>query len=152
MEGLDFSSCDELQIDPKAARQSREHVDVRSQTDVRLQEIPLIQDDSEALAALKILQGRGYTSDQVKKAYEELQPVPVTKVRLRQAKRASLDMRVRTEAARTLHDRKLNPEGHDLDRQRLGRTNLIVLKAGIDRHVNTAVGRKSGERSDFSRP
>jgi hypothetical protein len=61
-------------------------------------------------------------------------------------------MRVKTEAARILHDRKLNPEGHDLDRQRLGRTNFIVLKAGIDRHVNTAVGRKVGERSDFSRP
>ncbi len=152
MEGLDFSSSDELQIDPRVARQSGERVDVRSQTDVRLQEIPLIEDDAEALAALKILQGRGYTSDQVKQAYEELQPVPVTKVRLRQAKRASLDMRVKTEAARILHDRKLNPEGHDLDRQRLGRTNLIVLKAGIDRHVNTAVGRKAGERSDFSRP
>ena len=153
MEGLDFTSGDELQVDPSlGSRQSGERVDVRSQTDVRLQEIPLIQDDAEALAALKILRGRGYTSDQVKQAYEELQPVPVTKARQRQAKRASLDMRVKTEAARILHNRKMNPEAHDLDRQRLGRSNLIVLKAAIDRHVNTAVGRKAGERSDFSRP
>ena len=152
MEGLDFSSADELQIDPAPLPERRDGVDVRSQTDVRLQEIPLIEDDTEALAALKILQDKGYTSDQVKQAYEELQPVPVTKVRQRQAMRAGLDMRVKTEAARILHERKINPEGHDLDRQRLGRTNLIVMKAAIDRHVNTAVGRKAGERSDFTRP
>ena len=62
-------------------RQARRHVDVRSQTDVRLEEIPLIAQDPEALAALKVLQGRGYTVDQVAQAYEELQPVPVTKAR-----------------------------------------------------------------------
>jgi len=152
MEGLDFASGDELQIDPTAPPLERgARVDVRSQTDVRLQEIPLVQDDPEALAALKILQERGYTSDQVKQAYEELQPVPVTKVRHRQALRAGLDMRVKTEAARILYERKINPDGHDLDQQRLGRTNLIVMKAAIDRHVNTAVGRKTGERSDFTR-
>jgi superfamily II DNA or RNA helicase len=152
MEGLDFTSGDELQIDPTAPPLERgASVDVRSQTDVRLQEIPLVQDDPEVLAALEILQERGYTSDQVKQAYEELQPVPVTKVRHRQALRAGLDMRVKTEAARILYERKINPEGHDLDQQRLGRTNLIVMKAAIDRHVNTAVGRKTGERSDFTR-
>ena len=77
---------------------------------------------------------------------------PVTKARQRQAKRAGLDMRIKTEAARILHDRKMNLEAHDLDRRRLSRTNLIVLKAAIERYVNTAVGRKAGERSDFSRP
>lgn len=150
MEGLDFTSGDELQILPSSS-QSRDRVEVRGQTDVRLEEIPLIQDDPDALAALKILQNKGYTPDEVKQAYQELQPVPVTKVRQRQAKRASLDMRVRTEAARILHNKKVNPEGHDLDRQRLGRTNLIVMKAAIDRHVDAAVGRKPGERSDFTR-
>jgi superfamily II DNA or RNA helicase len=150
IEGLDFSSSDELQRNPTLSRAPR--VDVRSQTDVRLEEIPLVQDDPEALAALKLLQDRGYTSEQVKQAYEELEPVPVTRVRQRQAKRASLDMRVKTEAARILHERNINPEGHELDRQRLDRTNLIVVKAVIDRHVNATVGRKAGERSDFSQP
>ncbi len=73
---------------------------MQSQTDVRLEVIPLIRNDPEALKALKVLQNKGYTSDEVREAYEELQPVPVTRVRERQAKRASLDMRVRTEAAR----------------------------------------------------
>ena len=117
MEGLDFTSGDELQIDPWCHRpRAREPIEVRGQTDVRLEEIPLIQDDPEALAALKILREKGYNSDQVKEAYEELQPVPVTKARQRQAKRASLDMRVKTKAARILTTRGINPEGQDLDR------------------------------------
>lgn len=152
MEGLDFASGDELQIEPLPSPQSRERIDVRSQTDVRLQEIPLIAEDPDALAALKTLQEKGYSADQVKEAYEGLQPVPVTKARQRQAKRASLDMRVKTEAARILQARRINPEGQDLDRNRLGRTNLIVMKAAIDRHANTTVGRKAGERSDFTQP
>lgn len=149
IEGLDFTSSDELQIEPSI--QPRNSVDVRSQTDIRLEEIPLINDDPDALAALKLLQDKGYSPDEVKAAYEALQPVPVTKVRLRQAKRASLDMRVKTEAARILGERGINPEGQDLDRKRIGRTNLIVMKAAIDRQANTAVGRQTGERSDFTR-
>jgi hypothetical protein len=65
--------------------------------------------------------------------------------------RAGLDMRIKTEAARILHEKRINPEGHELDWQRIGRTNLIVMKAAIDRHVNTTVGREAGERSDFTR-
>lgn len=152
LEGLDFTSGDALQIEPATGRPGPQSLDVRSQTDVRLEVIPLIEEDADALAALKLLQQKGYTPDQVKQAYEELQPVPVTRVRQRQAKRGNLDMQIRTEAARILYERRINPEGHDLDRQRLGRTNLIVIKAALDRHINTAVGRKSGERSDFTRP
>ncbi len=152
IEGLDFTSGDEIQIDPLApSPQAPEPLDVRSQTDVRLQEIPLIKDDPAALAALKTLQQKGYSPDQVKEAYQALQPVPVTKVRMRQAKRAKLDMRVKTEAARILAKRGINPEGQTLDRKKLGRTNLIVMKSAIDRQANAAVGRKVGERSDFTR-
>ncbi|MGH9397264.1 MAG: helicase-related protein [Terriglobia bacterium] len=153
IEGLDFTSGDEIQIDPLApSPQAPEPLDVRGQTDVRLQEIPLIKDDPAALAALKTLQEKGYSPDQVKEAYQALQPIPVTKVGLRQAKRAKLDMAVKTEAARILAKRGINPKGQDLDRKRLGRTNLIVMKAAIDRQVNAAVGRKAGERRDFTRP
>lgn len=148
IEELDFGRGDELRVNPSSTATTR--VDVRSQTDVRLEEIPLVRDDPEALAALKILQVKGYTSEQVRQAYEELEPVPVTKVRQRQAKRASLDMRVKTEAARILNERGVNLEGHELDRQHLDRTNLIVMKAAIDRHANAAVERKAGERSDFT--
>ena len=60
-------------------------------------------------------------------------------------------MRVRTEAARILNEGGINPAGHELDRQYLGRDNLIVLKAAIDRHVNASVGHRRGQRHDFSR-
>ncbi len=150
MEGLDFSSGDELQIDPSSKPPSN-RLDVRAQTDVRLEEIPLIQDDPDALTALKLLQQKGYSPDQVKEALEKLQPVPVTKVRQRQAKRSGLDMRVMNEAARILHTRGINPEGKDLDRKTFTKTNLILMKSAIDRRVNSAVGRSGGERSDFTR-
>jgi len=153
LEALDFTSAEELEIEPmQSAARHLNPVDVRAQTDIRIQEIAFIHDDSEAIAALKLLQGKGYTPDQVKQAYEELQPVPVTKVRQRKAKRAGLDMRVKTEAARILHERQINPEGHELDRQKLGRTNNITMKSAIDRHVATAVGRKSGQRSEYTQP
>lgn len=99
-----------------------------------------------------MLQEKGYTSDQVKQAYDELEPVPVTRVRQRQAMRGGLDMRVRTETGRILGERGVNSEGRDLDQQHLGRTNFVVLKSAIDRQVNAAVGRQSGERHEFTRP
>ena len=153
MEDLDFSSADELEVEP-APRDfgDGERFDVRSQTAIQLEEIPLIAEDAEALAALQVLRARGYSSDEVKQAYDELEPVPVTRVRQRQAIRGGLDMRVRTETGRILRDRGINPEGHDFDRQRLGQTNFVVLKAAIDRQVNAAVGRQSRERHEFTRP
>jgi hypothetical protein len=98
-----------------------------------------------------LLQERGYTPDDINVAFQTLQPVPTTRVRERQAMRSSLDMRVRTEAARILGERGINPAGRELDRQRLGRGNLIVLKAAIDRQVNALVGQPNGQRHDFSR-
>ena len=111
----------------------------------------MIDEDPEALAALRVLQEKGYSSDQVKQAYDELVPVPVTRVRQRQAMRGGLDMRVRTETGRILGDRGVNPEGKNLDRQHLGRSNFVVLKSAIDRQVNTAVGRQARERHEFTR-
>jgi superfamily II DNA or RNA helicase len=151
VEGLDFGTGDELEVEPRPISASTRQVDVRSQTDVRLEEIPLIAQDPEALAALTLLRGRGYTLHQVAQAFETLQPVPVTKARQRQARRSGLDMRVKTEAARILASKKMNPEGRELDRQRLGRSNLIVLKAAIDRQIYGAVARKAGERHDFDK-
>ena len=152
IEDLDFSSGDELEVEPVPREFGRdERLDVRSQTAIRLEEIPLIRDDPEAISALRVLRERGYSSDVVKQAYEELDPVPVTRVRQRQAMRGGLDMRVRTETGRILGERGVNPEGHDLDRQRLGRTNFVVLKAAIDKRVNAAVGRQSRERHEFTR-
>jgi superfamily II DNA or RNA helicase len=155
LEGLDFGSSEELEIEPTSDDFDGELVggqlEIRAQEDVQLEEIPLIKDDPEALAALKLLKEKGYTRDQVGEAFDNLKPVPVTKVRERQAKRRGLDTRVMNETAKILKKRRVNPEGHDLDYQRLNRTNLIVLKSAIDRQIQQLVGRKKGERHEYTR-
>ena len=151
IEGLDFSSAEELEVEPVPRSFGEgERFEVRGQTGIQLEEIPLITEDQEALDALKVLREKGYTSDEVRRAYDELEPVPVTRVRRRQAMRSGLDVRVHNEVGRILGERKINPGGYSLDWQQLGRTNFVVLKAAIDRQVNAAVGRRSGERHAFT--
>ena len=153
MEDLDFGSAEELEVEPgPRGVYDGERVDVRSQNGVQLEEIPLIAEDTEALEALRTLQEKGYTSDQVKQAYDELEPVPVTRVRQRQAMRKSLDMRVLTEAGRILNEQGISSEGRELDRRHLGRSNFVVLKTAIDRQVDAAVGKQVGKRHEFTRP
>lgn len=150
LEGLDPSDLlSEREVDPTSHALGK-GMEIRGQSDVRLEEIPLLQDDT-AMAAIRLLQERGYTKDDISAAYETLQPVPTTMARQRQAKRFGLDMRVRTEAAKILQQRGINPEGHELDRQRLGRSNLIVMKAALDRQVNAVVNRSARQRHEFSR-
>ena len=153
-ENLDFSSSDELKREPVSRDLEKgEGCDVRSQDGVHLEEIPLIEEDAEALDALRLLQKKGYAPDQVYQAYNNLlEPVPTTKARERRAMRDSLDMRVKNETMRILVDRDLNPEGRELDRQCLRRSNFVVLKSAIDRQVNAAVGRQSRERHELTRP
>jgi superfamily II DNA or RNA helicase len=148
MEGLDFANSDDLEVTPVAPKQNT--VAVRGQSGVTMEEIPLIQDDPLAMQAIQTLRDRGYSADEVRQAME-LEPVPTTRVRERQAARAGLDMRVRTEVGRILKQRRMNPQGFDLDRSRRGRTNFVVLKAAIDQQVDQAVGRETGQRPDFTR-
>ncbi|VWX58805.1 DEAD/DEAH box helicase [Burkholderiales bacterium 8X] len=127
-----------------------DEMEVRAQSEVQLEEMHLLEDDEAE--AIRLLQERGIIPGDFDPQRQVLQPVQTTKVAVRRAMRGGLDMRVRTEAARILHQRGMNPEGRDLDRKRLGRSNLIVLKAAIDRQVNAAVGHAGGKRSEFSRP
>jgi superfamily II DNA or RNA helicase len=127
-----------------------DEMEVRAQSEVQLEEIHLLEADEAA--AIRLLQDRGIIPGNFDPARQTLQPVPVTRVAQRQAMRDGLDMRVRTEAARILNQRGINPAGRDLDRQRLGRDNLIVVKAAIDRQVNATVGHTSRQRHEFTRP
>lgn len=149
LEGLDPA-------DPQAEREvvpvprAENEVEVRAQSEVQLEDIHLLPEDEAA--AIRLLQERGIIPGDFDPARQALQPVPTTRVAQRQAMRGGLDMRVRTEAARILNQRGMNPAGRELDRQHLGRENLIVLKAAIDRQVNAAVGRTSRQRHEFTRP
>ena len=109
-----------------------------------------MQQDDEAMSAINMLNERGYSGDGVKIVLDKLQRVQVTRVRRRQAMRSSLDMRVRNTAGKILADRKINPEGHELDRHHRGRSNFVVLKSAIDRRSNAIVRHSSGERHELT--
>lgn len=149
MEGLEFRDAAELVVAPKPRRAST--VEVKAQTSVLLEEIPLIQDDEEAMRAIETLRAKGFSPEAVRQAME-LQAVPTTKADERKAARSGLDIRIRNEVGRILGSRKLNPQGHDLDKKRLNRTNFVIVKAALDNLVNAVVGKKTGERHDFTRP
>ncbi len=149
IEGLDFSAAEELAVAPPV--RGGDGIDIRQQTGVLVQELPpLLATDEDARRAFDLLRDRGFTADDFRRM-EELRPVPTTRVLERQARRAALDADVRNEVGRTLAARQLNPQGRDLDRQRRNRTNFVVLKAAVDRLVNSAVGMREGERADFTR-
>jgi superfamily II DNA or RNA helicase len=135
IEGLDFETAKDIEITPRAPNT----VEVRSQTGVQVEEIPLLENDDEAMRAIQTLRARGYTGDEVARVMD-LEPVPTTKAGERQAARAALDTRVKTEVARLLKVHKCSPEGHDLDKQRRGRTNFVVLKSAVDRLGLTRFG------------
>jgi len=123
-------------------------LEVKGQSDVHLEELQLLVADETA--AIQLLKDRGIIPDSFNPASEILQPVATTKVAKRQAMRASLDMRVRNEAAKLLNRHGINPGGSELDRLRRGRPNLIMLKSAIDKKVNLSVGKESGNRSELT--
>lgn len=148
-EDLNFDTAEELSVTPRGA-DGPPVIDVRSQSGVVLEEIPLIQTDVEAMTAIETLRRLGYSADEVATAME-LQPVVTTRVRERQARRTALDTRIRNEVGRILGERGINPQGADLDLTRRNRTNFVVLKASIDRHVAAAAGRSTGQRAQYTR-
>lgn len=149
LEPLDFTSADEIAVDPQLPR-AVNSVEVRGQTGVRLDEIPLIEDDDEAMMAIETLKSKGYSIDDVQRAME-LKPILTTKVGERQAARAKLDAMIKTEVGRILGSRKINPNGRGLDKRMPDRTNFVVVKSAIDKQCNSHVGHGAGERHDLSR-
>jgi len=147
MEDLDFRLANEIAVAP--VPRAPNTVEVRSQTGVLLEEIPLL-DDNEAMQAIATLRARGYSPDDVRRAMEH-QPVPTTKANERQAARAALDMRIKTEVGRILGQKNMNPQGKELDKKHLNKTNFVIIKAAIDRQVNAAIGKGTGERHEFNK-
>ncbi|WP_439869665.1 DEAD/DEAH box helicase [Pseudomonas syringae] len=123
-------------------------MEVKAQSIVHLEELELLATDEND--AINLLKDRGIIPESFNPAVDVLQPVPTTKVARRQAMRASLDMRVRTESARLLKKHEINPGGSELDTKRLGRQNFIIVKAAIDKKINLSIGRPSRYRSELS--
>ena len=99
------------------------------------------------MRAVQLLQEQGYSLDDIREAYDH-EPVPTTRVRRRQASRSNLDDQIRLLAGTIINEHQMQHEGHDLDQQRLGRSNFVVVKARIDTLIRERVTDK--DRSEFN--
>lgn len=143
MDTFDFSGHDEIGVQPRVPAPQMQ---VREQTDVVIQELPLLNDEA-AIQALQVLQEGGYSAEDISEAIQHL-PVPTTRVRQRQADRSRLNNNVQQLVGSILREQSVNPEGHDLDRQRLGRTNFQIIIARINILINEKVSDKA--RHEYS--
>jgi hypothetical protein len=114
LEGLDFSNGNEIEINPTQYSPPANHVEIKGQSTVIMQEIPLISDDMEALKAIEYLRNKGYTAEQV--SQEMLNPVPTIKQNIRRAARTELDNQIKNATGKLLAEKHIRPEGKDLDK------------------------------------
>jgi superfamily II DNA or RNA helicase len=150
MEGLDFSSGDEILVQPFPTTPIENSLRISEQSGVLLEEIPLLYQDEELRRAAELLASRGVTPEQYRE-FTDLQPIPTTLQRERRAARSGLDQTVQKEVGRILGERKINAQGKNLDQQRRGRTNFVVIKSAVDAKINGLVSHPAGSRSEFSR-
>lgn len=69
----------------------------------------------------------------------------------RKAARSSLDEKVKNAVGKILGQRGINHQGKELDKNRIGMTNFVVVKSSIDKKINELVEKNPGERHEFSR-
>lgn len=148
LEEIDFANAEEILVDPTTHTRSVNPIEVRDQSSVALEEIPLLRNDAEALRAIQILKEKGYTAEQVSQAM--LQPLPTTKQKKRRADRSALDNLVKTEATRLLHQHGINPKGKALDKAKPPRENFVVVKSALDRKINKLLDHGPKQRSNFT--
>jgi hypothetical protein len=149
LENLDFRNSSEFAVAP--IPRGPNTVEVREQSNILLEEIPLLENE-EVQLAISTLRSFGLTGEQIARAMEEHKPVATTKANERQAARSGLDTRIKNAVGRILGEKNLNHQGRDLDMNRLGKTNFVIVKSAIDKHVNASVGRGTSERHEFTRP
>jgi len=147
MEGLDFSSNNEIEVAPQSYINSNRSFEIKSQQNLSIEEIPLIENDPKAQEAINYLRSQGFTPEQVSKAMTC--PIHVTKQKTRQATRKMMDAIIITTAQKLLAQRRLSSEGKNLD-PTYRKTNFVFTKSEIDRAVNSYVGMKESERPEFS--
>lgn len=137
---------DELLLEPQPRDPvARESFEISHQGAVTLEEIPLIEQDGEALERLRWLRERGYTEDDIRKGME-LIDIPVTKQVARQAAISTLDPRVKTAATKMLarHGREAFQKG--LDPRWPERDNFVVVKSAIDTKLKKLAGGRSRKK------
>jgi len=142
IEELDFTDASEWEIMPNSGAPHQEKVEISEQSSVTVQEVALLKNDTEAQEAIEVLRKKGYEVT--------LKPIPVTKQKKRLASKKSLDELIKVKTGSLLKKHGVNPNGKELDKKHLGKSNFVIIKSGIDKKCNEIVNRKSGERKDFS--
>ena len=148
LEELNFDNNDEIVLTPTIPEPYENPVEIRQQSDVLMQEIPLLIGDAKAAQAIAYLKSQGYSPDVVKQAM--LQEVPTTKQKTRLAAKKSLDDLVKNAVARALLARKISPKGKGLDKQKPPRENFVLLKSSVDKKIYSMFGRKPNQRGEFT--
>lgn len=149
-EGIDFGDASELTVEPPQLPRPRlpNTVEVRAQTGINVQEIPLLENNPEAMEAIATLRRLGYGFDDVQRVWEH-QPIQPTKQNRRNASKLELDARVHCEVGKILGSRNINPKGRELDKSKV-KENSIFVKSRLDKSINQLVGIKSKQRHELS--
>lgn len=150
LEEWNLGTASEVVLEPTISEPYQNPVEIRQQTEIVMQEIPLLAADAKAAAAIEYLKSKGYSPEQVTQAM--LQPVPTTKQKTRLASKSALDNLVKNAVAKALAARKINPMGKNLDKQKPPRENFVVLKSSVDKKINSLCARKANQRSEFTQP
>ena len=129
--------------------ENSEKVDIREQSDVSLDTSTLI-DDPKAIEALRYLRNAGVSGniDDLLQALE-LERIPVTKVKKRQAQRQALNEKVQHATGKILAILGKNPTSKNLDRS-FRQNNYEFVCSLLNKHINQHVERKSDERHEFT--
>ena len=141
VEELNFTDASELEIIPRGTPNQRQVV-IREQDSVTVQEIPLLKDDVEAQKAIALLESKGFDVTLV--------PILVTKQKQRLASKKEIDELIKNKTGSLLSKHGINGQGKNLDKKHLGKTNFVLIKSAIDKKCNELVGKKTGERHEFS--
>lgn len=145
LEGMELSGQSEREYEPTITTSLPE---VMGQSEIQLEEIQLIGSDMNS--AIQLLKSKGLIDGDFDPSTQSLKPIPLTKVATRQAARRALNQRIQQAAGMLIGKYSLKADGHQLDRKRIGKTNLQVLLGDLNRRMASHVGKDFGERSEFS--
>jgi superfamily II DNA or RNA helicase len=148
LEEINFANANEVVLQPTIPEPYENPVEIRQQSEVRMQEIPLLAADAKAVHAIAYLKSQGYSAELVRQAM--LQDVPTTKQRVRLSSRTALDNLVKNAVVKALVFRKINPKGKELDKQKPPRLNFVVIKSRVDTKIFKKFNRKPKQRSEFT--
>lgn len=149
VEELFLDDAGEMIIEPRQRINADNTVEIMEQHDILLEEIPLF-DDEDTQKAFEVLMSKNITPEEYKVAFESHKPILVPRARQRQAARKELDELVKNEVGRLLASSNINPQGSELDKQYIGKTNFIVLKSEFDKKIADLLQVGFGERSELS--